>query len=98
MRADRRDSTNCAMQKNETLLSLDDAGSDYRVLVEAMNEGAAILTTSGVFLYSNRRLEAMLNLKRGTLFGQTIFRLVAPVYRNHLGDIARAGTNRAVHW
>ncbi len=49
-----------------------------RVLVEAMNEGAAILRDEGTILYCNGRLSAMLKAPPDRIMGAPFFRFIAP--------------------
>ena len=49
--------------------ALEGANNSYRVLVEAMNEGAATLTKDGVVLYCNHRFAEMLSLPLEKVIG-----------------------------
>jgi diguanylate cyclase (GGDEF)-like protein/PAS domain S-box-containing protein len=62
----------------ERVIALKDAESAYRVLVEVMNEGAAILINGGRLLYCNGRFAKMLKAPLKTVMGASIFRFVAP--------------------
>jgi diguanylate cyclase (GGDEF)-like protein/PAS domain S-box-containing protein len=67
-------------------LTLGDAGSTYRALVEAMTEGAAIVQRDGTLIYCNRRLAAMLGRPLETVMGSSLLRFVV---RNERAVAAR---------
>ena len=52
--------------------ALQDADTPYRVLVEAMRQGAATVSADGTVLYANRRLREMLGLEQGDIVGHAI--------------------------
>ncbi len=54
----------------------------YRMLVEAMSEGAALLARSGIVLYCNRRFGEMMSRPPGKLIGAAIESLLAETERN----------------
>lgn len=54
--------------------ALEDADTPYRVLVEAMRQGAATVTAEGTVLYANRRLREMVGLEPKDIIGQPITR------------------------
>jgi two-component system sensor kinase FixL len=56
----------------EQIFTLQGAEHPYRVMVEAMNEGAATLLRDGIILYANPRLSAILDETLETLIGSTI--------------------------
>jgi len=56
--------------------TLNGADHPYRILVEAMNEGAAILTADGVIVYSNRSFAAMLDTPLDEVTGSAMDRFV----------------------
>ena len=53
--------------------------SAYRVLVETMNEGAALVQEDGILLFCNKRLATMLNAPLETAMGASLFHFVVPV-------------------
>src|SRR5688572_7275390 len=57
--------------------ALEGASNTYRVLIEAMNEGAATLSETGVVLYSNSRFARMLGTPLQRLMGSSILQHVA---------------------
>jgi PAS domain S-box-containing protein len=56
----------------DQVFTLQGAEHPYRVLVEAMNEGAATLSTSGVVLYANPRFSEMLGTPLDRLLGMSL--------------------------
>ena len=64
-------------------------GSDepYRVLVEAMNEGALTLARDGMILYCNDRFADMVGIPARKIVGSTIHRFVAPEDREKMSEI-----------
>ena len=54
--------------------ALEDADTPYRVLVEAMRQGAATVAADGTVLYANRRLREMIALDQADIVGQPITR------------------------
>jgi PAS domain S-box-containing protein len=52
--------------------SLEDADTPYRVLVEAMRQGALTVTAEGMVLYANRRLREMIGLEPEDIIGQPV--------------------------
>jgi diguanylate cyclase (GGDEF)-like protein/PAS domain S-box-containing protein len=54
--------------------------SAYRVLVETMNEGAALVEEDGTLLFCNKSLAMMLRAPLETVMGASLFRFVAPVH------------------
>ncbi|MDP1551224.1 MAG: PAS domain S-box protein [Nitrosomonas sp.] len=52
--------------------------SVYRILVETMNEGTAILTMDGVILYCNNRLATLLQVPPDQLIGSSLGAYVTP--------------------
>ena len=60
------------------VFTLKGAEQPYRILVETMNEGAAILREDGVILYANNRLAALLQLPLERIVGSRIGSYVAP--------------------
>ncbi len=62
--------------RGNQVYTLNGADQPYRVLVEAMNEGAAILTADGVVVYSNRSFAAMLDTPLDEVIGSPMDRFV----------------------
>ena len=59
----------------------------YRMLVEAMSEGAATLTHDGVVLYCNRRFGEMINRPPGKLIGVAVQSLVLEAQRDRFNTM-----------
>src|SRR5512141_3182721 len=71
------------------IFSLEGASHAYRVLVEAMNEGAATLGLDGAVLYCNARLARMLAAPLERVLGSTLASWVAPGSRPALEALLR---------
>jgi diguanylate cyclase (GGDEF)-like protein/PAS domain S-box-containing protein len=65
--------------KGHRVVTLEGGESAYRVLVEAMNEGAAIVEEDGILFFCNKRLATLLHAPLETVMGASLFRFVAPV-------------------
>jgi PAS domain S-box-containing protein len=61
----------------EQLVSLKGGEPNYRMLVEAMSEGAATLSRNGVLLYCNRRFAELMSRPPGKVIGIAMQSLVA---------------------
>lgn len=61
----------------EQVFTLQDAEQPYRLLVEEMNDGAAVLTPDGTLLYSNRRLADLLQVPQQDLMAVSFSRFVS---------------------
>ena len=62
--------------RGNQVYTLNGADQPYRVLVEAMNEGAAIVTADGIIVYSNRSFAAMLDTPLDEVIGSAMERFV----------------------
>ena len=62
----------------EQVFTLQGADHSYRLLVESMNEGAAILTPEGTIVYCNNRLATMLHVPIEKLIGSALASHVDP--------------------
>jgi diguanylate cyclase (GGDEF)-like protein/PAS domain S-box-containing protein len=76
----------------ERVLTLEGTESAYRLLVEAMSEGATILRDKGMLLYCNGRLAAMLNAPLERVMGESLFRFVVPAERKELHRLLQQGS------
>jgi PAS domain S-box-containing protein len=61
-----------AAPAGDKVFTLQGADHPYRVLVEAMEEGAATLTADGIVLYANRRLAEMCDMPLAKLIGSSL--------------------------
>src|SRR5690349_5120895 len=64
--------------RGDQIFTLKTADHPYRVLVEAINEGAATLLGDGTILYCNARFAEMLRRPLPEVLGQNLFRFAAP--------------------
>jgi PAS domain S-box-containing protein len=62
----------------EQVFTLKGADHAYRVLIEAMNEGALTVTMDGVIMYTNRRFAEMLKAPLEKVIGSRIHLWIAP--------------------
>src|SRR5256885_2349857 len=62
----------------DRVFSLQGAEHPYRVLVEAMNEGAATMTSDGLVLFANQHLARMLDIPLEKLIGSPLSEIVQP--------------------
>ena len=62
----------------EQLFTLKGADHPYRVLVEAMSEGALTLSQDGLILYANRRMAEMLKMPLEKVIGSSLKTWIAP--------------------
>ena len=70
----------------------------YRLLVEAMSEGAATLSREGPMLYSNRRFAEMIRRPTGKVVGIAVHSLVEETERVRFGTFfadAQKGLQKA---
>ncbi len=70
--------------EGEQIYTLTGAEHTYRILVEAMNEGALILSPAGIILYSNRTFAAMLGTPIYEVLGRSIYDFIADSDVEHL--------------
>ena len=70
-----------ALVEGERIYSLRGAETPYRLLIEAMGEGAGTITREGIVLYANRRLAEMLSVPLEELIGASIRPWVAAADR-----------------
>lgn len=79
---------------SESLYGLRTADRPYRVLVEGLNEGAAIASDDGVILYANSRLSTMLNAPLPDLIGSPATRLAAQPHTPDLAQLLAIGAGQ----
>ena len=73
--------------------ALEGASNSYRVLVEAMNEGAATLNGEGIILYSNGQLARMLATPLQRVMGSAVHDFVPRRFHGTLEALLRSGGN-----
>ncbi|WP_052959059.1 PAS domain S-box protein [Methanoculleus sediminis] len=64
--------------EGEKVYTLKTAEHPYRVLIEQMREGAALVSTDGIILYGNRSLAQLLAMPLERLMGESIHAFIAP--------------------
>jgi two-component system, OmpR family, phosphate regulon sensor histidine kinase PhoR len=77
--------------KGEQVFTLRGADHTYRLLVEAMNEGAATLSDSGVVLYCNSRFAAMTGIPLHSVIGSEFSQYIASAERDDFHAFIREG-------
>jgi two-component system, NarL family, sensor kinase len=76
--------------------TLQGAEHPYRVMVQAMNEGAATLTQEGVVLFANPRLAEMLRRPPERLVGASLWDLVQQLECEDRDQLMRRVQNKAI--
>lgn len=71
----------------EQVYSLEGANHPYRVLIEAMNEGAVTIQPDGIILHINRCFAEMTHTPAEQLIGSTFPNLVPPAQRGSFNDL-----------
>jgi PAS domain S-box-containing protein len=74
-------------RRGEQVVSLKGGEPNYRMLVEAMSEGAATLSRDGAVLYSNRRFAEMMCRPPAGLIGVAVQSLVAKTERDRFNTL-----------
>jgi PAS domain S-box-containing protein len=80
-----------ALVTGEQVSSLKGVETPYRMLIEAMNEGAATLVEDGTVLYCNRRLGELLHTPLHDLIGTSFRRFVATPDRPRFDALVTQG-------
>jgi PAS domain S-box-containing protein len=73
----------------ERVYTLEGAEYPYRVLIEAMQQGAATVSVDGTILFSNRCLATMLEARQENISGSSLERFVVPAERRRLQGMLR---------
>jgi len=82
--------------QGDQVFTLKGADHAYRVMIEAMEEGAATLGADGTILFCNRRFAAMLRLPHAQVLGASITQFLTPEYQSHFADLVMACHNDGV--
>jgi PAS domain S-box-containing protein len=83
-------------RRGERAVPLKGGEPNYRMLVEAMSEGAATLSRDGAVLYCNRRFAAMMRRPPARLIGVAVQSLVAETERHRFETLLRDARKTAV--
>lgn len=82
-------------RRGAKLVSLKGGEPSYRLLVEAMSEGAATLSRSGAILYCNRMLAEMMRRPAGRMIGVPVQSLVADTEQDRFETLL-AGARKTI--
>src|SRR5712671_428644 len=77
-------------RRGEQVVTLKGGEPAYRMLVEAMSEGAATLSREGAVIYSNRRFAEMIRRPAGRVVGIAVRSLVEETERDRFGAFLAA--------
>lgn len=81
----------------EQIFTLQSADYPYRMLVEAMGEGALILTSEGAIFYANRRFAEMIRTPLEQVIGATFARWIVPADQARFQTWLRLDRGRNCH-
>jgi len=79
--------------EGDNVFTLRTAEHPYRILVEAMNEGAATLSSEGIILYCNTSLAAMLEKPLEKIIGTSLSDYIVPSYLYAYDSLFKKGLN-----
>jgi PAS domain S-box-containing protein len=80
---------------HEQVYALATADRSYRLIVEAMNEGAATVSTRGVILDANPRLGSMTGQNASELIGTPVFDLIPAAHRPAFARLLDVGAGHS---
>ncbi|MCB0168624.1 MAG: hypothetical protein KDI79_30635, partial [Anaerolineae bacterium] len=80
--------------QGEKIYSLTSAETTYRILIEQMNEGAAILSQKGIVLYCNRRFSEMLDTPMEAIIGGEFVQLLTGEHSEQIDEFRHGLTKR----
>ena len=83
-------------RRGEQVVALKGGEPAYRMLVEAMSEGAATLSRNGALLYCNRRFAELVRRPREKMIGLAVQSLVAKTERDRFEDFLADGRKAIV--
>jgi two-component system, NarL family, sensor kinase len=75
----------------EQVVTLQGSDQPYRVVLEAINDGAATLDHTGTVLYANSRFAEILRVPEGSLIGTTLQNYLSPSTFEKLQDLIAQG-------
>ena len=79
----------------EKVFTLQGADHTYRIFVERMNEGAAVLSSDQTVLHCNRRFARLLGVRLQSVIGSAMHDLVWPGDRDTLDSLLRRAAKRS---
>jgi PAS domain S-box-containing protein/putative nucleotidyltransferase with HDIG domain len=79
------------------LYSATTADKPYRLIVEAMAEGAAMISTFGKILYANQQLAELLLCERESLIGRPFYTLVSASQQLQLENLGALSSGQTSH-
>ncbi|HUQ70566.1 MAG TPA: PAS domain-containing protein, partial [Planctomycetaceae bacterium] len=77
--------------EGDRVFTLDGADRPYRVLIEAMQQGAATLSADGTILFCNHSLAGMLKTPQEKVNGATLSRFVSAADQSQLQEMLSEG-------
>jgi len=80
----------------QQVYSLEGAEKPYRVIFEAMNEGAATITSDGTILFGNRRLAELMRTPLEKLIGASLRQFVTEADRPALDRLLDQGRTASI--
>lgn len=80
----------------ERVYTIEAADRRYRLLVESMQQGAAVVLVDGTVLFANSRLAQLFDVDAASLRGYPIHQVVAATSRSVVQDAVRRGRTEAV--
>ncbi|HET7831945.1 MAG TPA: PAS domain S-box protein [Gallionella sp.] len=83
--------------QGEQIYTLKSAEEPYRVMVEAMTEGAVTYSVDGTILYCNARFAAMMKTPLEQIIGTPLHRFVPPHERHRFAEIVAQSRDQCVH-
>jgi PAS domain S-box-containing protein len=73
----------------DKIFSVSSAETPYRILIEQMNEGAAVLNSEGIILYCNKKLSELLDIKLEQTIGSNL--------THHFNDNEKSILNKLIN-
>ena len=77
------------------MFTLEGADQPYRVLIEAMQQGAATVSAHGTILFCNRSLAVMLKTPQERVSGTSLDKFVPPVHQAKLTALCQAQSSHS---
>jgi PAS domain S-box-containing protein len=81
--------------KGEQVFTLTGADHPYRLMVEMMNEGSAILDPNGTIFYCNQRFSEMIKTSLEKIIGGSIYQFVEPNEKKLFKKLIKQGVSRS---